>query len=229
MTDSNTPMSALEDLLHTRVSTRKFQARPVPQATIEQILRLAQCTPSWCNIQPWQTIIVSGAARERLREKMYAHAASGARANPDFAFPPAYEGTHRERRKVCGLQLYQALGIGKEERAAAGKQALENFRLFDAPHVALITVDDYLGFYGAFDCGLYVMGLMLAAQSAGVDTIAQASLASYPGLLRAELALPDSRKIICGISFGYAEREHAIHGYRTERASIEEAVRFVSE
>jgi nitroreductase len=226
MTNSNTSMSALEHLLHARVSTRKFQARPVPQSTIEQILRMAQWTPSWCNIQPWQVAVVSGQALHALRERLWQHVNSGARPKPDFAFPPAYEGTHRERRKVCGVQLYQAVGIAKDDRAAAAQQALQNFRLFDAPHLALISVDDYLGFYGAFDCGLHVMSFMLAAQSVGVDTIAQASLASYPDLLRAQLGLPDSRKIICGISFGYAEREHPIHNYRTERAAIADAVQF---
>jgi nitroreductase len=227
MTDSNNSTSTLEELLHARVSTRKFQARPVPQSTIEQILRLAQRTPSWCNIQPWQLVVVSGQALHALRERLWRHVNSGARPNPDFAFPPAYEGTHRERRKVCGVQLYQALGIGKDDRAASTQQSLQNFRLFDAPHLALVTVDDYLGFYGAFDCGLYVMSFMLAAQSAGVDTIAQASLASYPDLLRAELGLPQARKIICGISFGYAEREHPVHNYRTERAAIPDAVQFL--
>jgi nitroreductase len=220
-------LNPLTQLLDARISTRKFQARAVPRADIETLLALAQRTPSWCNIQPWQVAIVSGAALERLRERLYAHAASGVKPNPDFAFPPAYEGVHRARRKVCGVQLYEALGIGKDDRAAAARQSLENFHMFGAPHLALITVDDYLGFYGAFDCGLYVMSFMLAAQSLGIDTIAQAALASYPEVIRDELALPQARKFICGISFGYGERDDPIHAYRTERAALGEAVRFI--
>ena len=91
------------------------------------------------------------------------------------------EGVYRDRRKVCGVQLYQSLGIGKDDRAAAAEQALENFRLFGAPHVAIVTTDEKLGVYGMLDCGLYAQSFMLAARDSGVDTIAQAALASYPG------------------------------------------------
>lgn len=217
----------LEQLLQQRFSTRKFKPQQLPRATIIEMLRLAQQTPSWCNIQPWRPLILSGAATDEFRDALYAHAASGAKPDPDFAFPPTYEGEHRERRKVCGVQLYQAVGVGKDDRAGAARQALENFRLFGAPHVALIFVDDYLGFYGALDCGLYVMSFLLAAQSFGISTIAQASLASYPDFVRSRFGIEASHKLICAVSFGYGENAHPINNYRTERAEIEQVARFV--
>jgi nitroreductase len=217
----------LEAAVRDRYSARRFRPDPVPEGTLTRILELAQQTPSWCNCQPWQLVVTRGAGTERLRAALYAHAHSGARAQPDFAFPAAYQGVYRDRRKVCGVQLYQALGIGRDDRAAAAGQALENFRLFGAPHVAILTTEADLGVYGAIDCGLYVQTFMLAARSLGVDTIAQAALASYPDLLRALLDLPEQRKVVCGISFGFADRDDPIHAYRTERAAIADAVRFV--
>lgn len=210
-----------------RYSSRKFRPDPVPEDTLARILELAQCTPSWCNTQPWQLVITRGAGTERLRTALHAHARSGAPARPDFAFPSAYQGVYRDRRKVCGVQLYQALGIGREDRAASAEQTLENFRLFGAPHVAIVTTDAELGVYGALDCGLYVQTFMLAARDAGVDTIAQAALASYPQLIREQLGLPEDRKVVCGISFGFALPDDRIHSYRTERAGIGDAVQFV--
>jgi nitroreductase len=216
-----------ETVIRARYSARKFLAESVAEPTLRRILELAQCTPSWCNTQPWQLVITRGAATARFRDAMYAHARSGARAEPDFAFPAAYEGAYRDRRKVCGVQLYQALGIGKDDRAAAAEQALENFRLFDAPHVAILTTEERLGVYGLLDCGLYVQSFLLAARDCGVDTIAQAALASYPGLIRSHFGLSPERKVVCGISFGYADARHPIHSYRTERTPVEQAVRFV--
>ena len=213
-------MTSVEGALRTRYSCRRFLERPVPRETIEAILAAAQQTPSWCNTQPWQITLLSGAETDRLREKLYAHAKGGAPANPDFAFPPRYEGIYRDRRKVCGVQLYQSLGIGKDDRAAAGEQALENFRFFGAPHVMLITTPEDLGVYGAVDCGLYVSSFLLAAREHGVDTIAQAALASYPDWLRAYFQLPAERKFVCGISFGYADEAHPINRYRTGRAQL---------
>ena len=217
-----------EAVIRGRFSARKFRDRPVPEATLQRILELAQHTPSWCNCQPWELVITRGAATERFREAMFTHARSGARANPDFPFPAAYEGEYRDRRKVCGVQLYQALSIGRDDRAAAAEQALENFRFFDAPHVAIVTTEEKLGVYGMLDCGLYVQSFMLAARDAGVDTIAQAALASYPDFIRGFFALPPERKVVCGISFGYADAQHPIHAYRTERAGVAQAVQFVN-
>jgi nitroreductase len=144
-------------------------------------------------------------------------------------FPGAYLGAYRERRKVCGVQLYQALGIGKDDRASAAEQSLENFGLFGAPHVAIVTTDETLGIYGVLDCGLYVANFLLAARNFGVDTIAQAALASYPDFIRAFFAIPADRKVVCAISFGYADVNDRIHSYRTSRAGLDEVVTLVTQ
>ncbi len=216
-----------ETVVRSRYSARMFKPDAVPDETIERILALAQQTPSWCNCQPWQLVITRGLGTQRFREAILAHARSGAKPQPDFAFPAAYEGEYRERRKVCGVQLYQALAIGREDRGRAAQQALENFNLFGAPHVAIVTTEAALGVYGLLDCGLYVQTFMLAARNFGVDSIAQAALASYPELVRTHFGLPSNRKLVCGISFGYAAADHPIHSYRTERATMADAVRFV--
>jgi nitroreductase len=216
-----------ERVVRERFSCRRYRREPVEKETISRILELAQQTPSWCNCQPWQVVLVSGEAIERFRAALHAHAAQGALPKPDFPFPRRYEGIYRERRKVCGVPLYQTLGIGREDRAAAAQQSLENFRFFGAPHVALITTEEELGVYGAVDCGLYVLNFMLAAQNLGVASIAQAALASYPDFVRGHFGLAPSRKLVCGISFGYADPTHPINAYRTARATEEESVTWV--
>jgi nitroreductase len=216
-----------ETVIRTRFSARMFRSDPVPEGTLERILQLAQQTPSWCNCQPWQLVITRGEGTRRFREAISAHARSGAKPQPDFAFPAAYLGEYRERRKVCGVQLYESLQIGREDRDRAAQQALENFNLFGAPHTAIVTSEEALGVYGLLDCGLYVQSFMLAARNFEVDSIAQAALASYPDFVRAHFNLPANRKLVCGISFGYAASDHPIHSYRTERAALGDAVRFV--
>ncbi len=215
-----------EDLVRNRYSCRKFLPDPVPRATIEGILALAQQTPSWCNTQPWKLLLLSGEALARFRDQLYAHAAAGNPQQPDFPFPARYAGIYRERRKVCGVQLYQCLGIAREDREAAANQSLENFRMFGAPHLALITTEEDLGVYGAIDCGLYIANFMLAVKNAGLDSIAQAALASHADFIRTYFDLPAHRKLVCGISFGYGDAGHRVNGYRTERASFAQAVTF---
>ncbi len=213
-------MTGARDALRSRFSCRRFLRTPVARETIESILATAQRTPSWCNTQPWEIVLLSGDETVRLRDKLFAHAKSGARANPDFAFPPQYAGVYRDRRKTCGVQWYQSLGIGRENRAAAAELALENFRFFEAPHVLFITTPESLGVYGAIDCGLYVSSFILAAREHGIDSIPQAALASYPDWLRAYFQLPAQRKFVCGIAFGYGDTAHPVNNTRTERADI---------
>lgn len=220
-------MTGIDEGIRARFSCRRFLERPLPRQTITDILDLAQQTPSWCNCQPWQVVVLAGEALQRFGDTLYSHAAQGHSPQPDFPFPPRYEGIYRERRKICGVQLYQSLEIAREDRAAAARQSLENFRFFGAPHLAMITTDAGLGVYGAVDCGLYVANFMLAARNFGVDSIAQAALASYPDLVRRELGLAADRLVVCGISFGFGDAKHPVNSYRTARASIDDTVRWL--
>jgi nitroreductase len=177
----------LERLLASRYSCRGFLRTPVERAVIEHILRLAQRTASWCNAQPWQVLITSGGETDRFRAGLLAHAASNA-PKPDIPFPREYRGAHLQRRRECGFQLYDSVGIARGDRQASVRQGMENFRLFGAPHVAIVTSDEALGTYGILDCGAYVANFTLAARSVGVATIAQAALAAHAPFIRAHFA-----------------------------------------
>lgn len=219
--------AAIDRTLAARSSCRAYTPEPVPEETIREILLAAQRTPSWCNSQSWSLAITRDAGTERLRKALYEHASEHAQADTDFPFPTEYRGVHRERRRESGFQLYNALGITRDEKDRQRAQSLENFRFFGAPHVAILHVDEALGPYGAVDCGAYVSTFVLAATARGVATIAQAALAAYPDVIREELGLGEDRKIVCGISFGYADPDHAVNGYRTSRASVDDVVEWV--
>ncbi len=213
-----------EQAIKARYSCRKFHDREVPHETIEKILEISQHTASWNNVQPWRVLIAGGEAARKFSSALVNHVESGGKPNPDFAFPTEYQGVERERRKICGLQLYQAVKITRDDDAAKRHQMLENFRLFGTPHVALITTPAYLGFYAALDCGLYVNSFMLAGKSLGIDTIAQAAIAHYSDFVREYFSIGNERKLVCGISFGFEDKDHPINQYRTERAALDEVV-----
>jgi nitroreductase len=222
-------IGVVEELLRERYSCRAYRPDPVPRAVIDRILTAAQRTASWCNSQPWQVVIASGEAKERFRKSIYAEAARGAEDRHDFTPPREYAGVYLERRRESGFQLYNTLGIARGDKAAYAKQALENYNLFGAPHVAIIHTVEALGIYGAIDCGAYVGNFMLAAQALGLGTIAQAALARHSGLIRRHFKLGDDRQVVCGISFGFPDRNHKINSYRTSRAGIAETVTFADE
>ena len=217
----------LDRLTSSRYSCRGFLPRPVPRPDIERILSLAQRTASWCNAQPWQVVITSGDETERFRRRLLEGAAG--EAEPDFAWPREYRDIYLQRRRECGFALYRSVGIARDDREGRARQERENFRLFGAPHVAIVTSPEALGVYGAIDCGAYVSNFMLAARSLGIACIAQASLASRANLVREHLGLPPDRLIVCGISFGYEDPEHPANRFRTVRAEPRDAVTWLGE
>ena len=212
-------LEQLEEILSRRYSCRAFLPRPVDRSVIERILEVAQRTPSWCNAQPWQVHVTSGAATERFRAALLAYAASH-QPEPEYAFPREYRGVYLDRRRECGFQLYEAVGVARGDRAASAKQAMENFRLFGAPHALVVTTEEALGVYGVLDCGAWVNNFMLAAAAAGVACIAQAALAAHPKLLREFFGIGEDRRIVCGMSFGYEDPAHPANRFRTRRAAV---------
>jgi nitroreductase len=232
--DTKTPCAtgeaaALDKLLAERHSCRAFLPKPVDVEVQKRFLTTAQRTSSWCNSQAWQVTIASGAAVERFREAMWNAARSGSDKGSDFPFPSEYTGDYLGRRRECGFQLYQAVGVERGDKEAGNRQALENFRLFGAPHVAILTSDPGLGVYGAVDVGGYVQVLLLAMQAHGVAAIPQAALASQSALAKSLLGIDPARQVVCGISFGYEDTSHPANSYRTSRASLDDVASWVSD
>lgn len=219
-------IACFDRLLTARHSCRAFRPEPLPRETIETILRIAQKTASWNNTQPWQVVVTSGDATARFRKLMVEKASRQDPPAADFPFPREYRGVSLDRRRACGFQLYDAVGVARGDRAAYARQSLRNYDLFDAPHVAIVTADEPLGVYGAVDCGAYVTNFMTAARALGVATIAQAALAVYSDAIRAHFGIADDRRVVCGIAFGIGDDTAPVNGYRTARAGLDEVVRW---
>jgi nitroreductase len=213
----------LRDLMDARHSCRAFLPDPVEDAVIARIVEAAGRAPSWCNAQPWQVTVTRGTETDRFRTALL-EAVAGDAPQPDLPWPERYPGAHGARRRECGLQLYEAVGIAREDRAARAEQSMENYRLFGAPHVAIVHSEAALGPYGAMDTGGFVTAFMLAATALGVGSIAQASVAAYAPMIRAHFGLPDTRLILCAISFGLPDPEHPANGFRTTRAGLDEVL-----
>jgi hypothetical protein len=48
-------------------------------------------------------------------------------------------------------------------------------------------------------------------------------------VVRKYFNLGDDRRVVCGISFGYPDHGHIVNSYRTSRATLGDAVKFVGE
>ncbi|WP_224769434.1 nitroreductase [Nocardioides ochotonae] len=206
-----------------RHSCRAFTDRSVEPALVRELLQTAQLAPSWCNVQPWQVHVTAGDQTDALR-RFLAERIPEATASYDVTPPGPYTGVHAERRRQSGLALYDSVGIAREDKAARFAQAWRNFTFFDAPHVAVLSVDSDLGPYALVDAGVWLSHFLLAATDVGVATIAQAAIASYSPLVREFFDLPDERHVVCAVSFGYADEGDVVNDFRTTRADLADVV-----
>lgn len=211
----------LDHLLKARFSCRAYKPDPVPESLIAEALSTARHVPSWCNAQPWHVTVCGVDETDRLRDALFEHASKAAHQS-DIPFPQRYDGVYRERRRTCGWQLYDAVGVEKGDRAGSARQMMENFRLFGAPQFMLITTPKALGEYGVLDCGAFVTTLLLALQARGIASIAMASVAGFSPFMRTWFDVPEDRNVLCGIALGHPDMDDPANAFRTERAPLDE-------
>ncbi|CAM3757139.1 nitroreductase [Parendozoicomonas haliclonae] len=211
-----------------RRSCRGFKQEPVSEALLREIFSLAQQAPSGCNVQPWQVIVVSGEKKDQLKNQLMMDVMQKQKPYPDFDWSVAYSGKHKERQFGSADALYSAMGIERQDKMQRNIAMMKNWAFFDAPHVAIFTMDKYLNLMGAVDIGIYAQTLSLLMMERGISNCMQGALGQFPGPIREMFDLPEERGVIFGMSFGYADNDVPANTARTSREALEEAVLFAS-
>ena len=217
---------SIGQILEQRYSCRSFKKEAVEQEVLEGIFLTAQQSPSNCNVQPWQVLVVSGKKKDELKNKLIQTVMQQQKPNPDFNWNVAYTGEHRDRQFGSANALYTAMDIGREEKQKRQMAMLRNWAFFDAPHVAFFTLDKYLDIMGAVDIGIYAQTLSLLLQEQGISSCMQGALGQFPDPVRDMFDLPEERGILFGMSFGYANEDAKVNATRTDRAELGESVIF---
>ena len=214
-------------LLNSRYSCRAYKKQEVSEKDIREIISTASRVPTWCNAQPWEVLVTRGEATEKLSQLLI-ESTKTQQINPDFNWPTQYVGQYAQRRRQCGYQLYESIGIQKEDKKRRKEQMMLNYKFFGAPHVAIITSESDLGPYGSMDCGGFIAAFTIVAQAKGIATIAQASITGYAQTIRNYFQIPKNRLIQTAISFGYSDDLNPINHFRTEREKSEKVVKIFS-
>jgi len=68
---------------------------------------------------------------------------------------------------------------------------------------------------------------MLAARARGLHTCAEASIASYPDIVRRELGLDDAWVVICGMALGFADADAVVNTFQPPRIALDDYAVFV--
>lgn len=103
----------VDEAIRSRRSVRAFLPAEVPEATLHEVLELAQWAPSNCKVQPWLPHVVSGAALQRLAQAMGDAGAADQPIEPDRPAEGKYHGAYRDRQHAAAARLYGAMGAAR--------------------------------------------------------------------------------------------------------------------
>ena len=171
--------------------------------------------------------VTEGPKTKQLSDAMIA-AAKSSLPHAEVPFPLDYPSPYKERRVACGVALYQAMGIARDDKAGRYDAWLRNYGFFDAPHVAVVACDRRLGPYVYIDVGVWLGYLLTAATALGIDTCPMASMAAYPEPLRAHLPIAETDVVLFGIAIGHGDSAAPANRTRTTREPVEANVTFVA-
>lgn len=217
----------ISEAIRQRKSIRGFLPKEIEREKILRILETARHSPSGANTQPWQVAVISGKRKQELQEKMEKAFAAGKHDQKDYHYyPEKWVAPYSGRRTSCGMQLYSALGIERQDRERRLKQWLANYRAFDAPVMLLFFIDSSLATGSYMDYGMFLQSLMLAALEEGLATCPQAALAEYPQLVREALGYPENALLLCGMALGYEDPDAPVNHYRTPREDVASFTKF---
>src|SRR5690349_12846296 len=188
----------VSDAIEHRISIRAFRDQPVPKALVAEILERAARAPSGGNLQPWRVYALTGAP---LAELKAAIAANPFGETPQYdVYPPNLWDPFRTRRYQNGEQLYDSIGIPREDKSARLRQLAKNGELFGAPVGLFFCLDRKLGPPQWADVGMYMQNVMLLATEQGLDTCPQEYWARYPKTVAAAVGLPDDHMLFSGMA-----------------------------
>ncbi|MCP4665630.1 MAG: nitroreductase [Deltaproteobacteria bacterium] len=209
-------------VMEERRSTRAFLERPVERETLEKLLRFAIRAPSAINLQPWEFIVVSGEEKKRLSRLLVKRM--------------------RERNISCGPGAKSPLPGYFVERQRGLQQVIlpglpentpfEDFinegscNFYGAPTALILTMDKVFSSARLIDMGIVVGYTVLAAHALGLGTCPIGLITAFDDDIKEELSIAEEKEVVIGMALGYRDTDAPINQPRSERAPLDDVVRW---
>ena len=216
-------------LIKTRKSIRGYLQKPVPRDVIEEIIEVAKWAPSSMNTQPWHVHAVTGEVLDRIRKGNSDNMIAGVPPKRDFPMKEAYEGVHRRRQIDVAVQLFDAMGIARDDKVRRTDWVMRGFRQFDAPVSLVLTYDKYLepAAISQFDLGAFSHAIVLAAWERGLGCVINGQGIMQSKVVREIAGIPDDQNIMICIAMGYPDPSFVSNDVKSVREDNATFLRYV--
>ncbi len=210
------------ECIKTRQSIRKFKPEPVPQDTLEKLVEISRWSPSYKNTQPWEIMILSGEKKESASQLMLDLFEAGTEPTPDLPTPASWPPAEQARIDALLAWRSEKTGVDLSDPRIIIKAKQANFKFYGAPHGVYLFQDDSLSPWSLFDIGLFAQTFMLAAHDMGLATVPQAFATDYAKQIKKHLGIPETKRLVLGLSLGYPDLESPVNSLKTSRSPVDE-------
>jgi nitroreductase len=205
-----------------RRSTRAFQDRPVEKEILEKLISYASQAPSAINIQPWELVVVSGEERKRLsrvlvrrmRERSISCGPGSKKPLPEYF-------VERQRGLLKAMLPNLAAGTSFQDFINEG-----SCNFYGAPTAIIIVIDKIFSSARLTDTGIILGYLVLAAHAMALATCPIGLITAFDEDIREQLSLSEDKEVVIGIAVGYRDPSAGVNKVRTERAPLDEWVKW---
>ena len=213
------------DAVLSRSSIRSFLSKPVSNELLKTLLEKSSRAASGGNLQPWKIFVINNSTMKEFLDFQDSW------TEPEIPayeiYPPKLKEPYRTSRYELGEQMYELLGIGREDKDARIAQVMKNFKFFGAPCAFFCFVDRQMGPPQWSDLGMFLQTFMLLAKEAGLDTCAQEAWSMKHDSVSKFVNAEDSDILFCGMAIGYRDNTAAVNSLRSERRPLSEWAKFV--
>ncbi|MEM9851663.1 MAG: nitroreductase [Pseudomonadota bacterium] len=202
----------------TRKSCRAYLDHPVDPALLRDILVRASQAASGGNLQPWRVWMLTGDTLADFKTLMAARSEKGLVDTPEYpVYPSPLKSPYRDARFAVGEEMYDRLGIPRDDKPARLAWFARNYQFFGAPAAAFFYLDRDMTVAQWTDMGAFVSTVMLLATEAGLSTCAQEAWVTQWEATSEFLGAPSNLMLFAGMAIGYADEMAPVNGLKTRR------------
>ena len=219
----------IDQAIEERRSIRGFTDQPVPRALLEEIIALANRAPSSMNTQPWHLHVLTGEPLERVRRDNSERMLAGVPPSREIEDYAAYEGEHRKRQIEIAVQLFESMGIERNDAERRQDWVMRGFRQFDAPVSVVVCFDKALlnNTIAHFDTGAMTYGLVLAAWSRGLGAVINGQGIMQSPVVREVADIPDDQVILTCVALGWPDESFVANSVVSRRRPVKDVACFL--
>lgn len=133
-----------------------------------------------------------------------------------------------ENQIDVAIQLFESMGIERDDKEKRTEWMLRVFRQFDAPVSLVLTYDKYLepAAITQFGLGSLAYCIVLAVWERGIGCVINGQGIKQSDVVREHAKIPDDQTIMICIAMGYPDESFSANHVRSTRAENDSFVKY---